>query len=65
MIDVSKYVRWDTTAMCAALAVVFVFEMFGIFTDRYVTITAIVRGVLPRWARAAVLGWLAWHFLSQ
>ena len=26
--------------MCVALAVVFGFEMLGVFTDRYVTITA-------------------------
>lgn len=65
MIDVSKYVRWDIVAMCAALAVVFAFEMLGVFTDRYVTITAIIRGTMPRWARAMILGWLCWHFLSK
>jgi len=51
--------------MCAALAVVFTFEMLGVFTDRYVTITAIVRGVIPKWARAMLLGWLCYHFLVQ
>jgi hypothetical protein len=64
-VDLSKFARWDVVAMCAALAVVFTFEMLGIFTDRYITITAIVRGVVPKWARAMLLGWLCYHFLVQ
>jgi uncharacterized membrane protein YozB (DUF420 family) len=52
-------------AMCLALAVVFGFEMLGVFTDRYVTITAIVRQTVPLWARAMILGWLCYHFMIQ
>ena len=51
--------------MALALGVVFVFELMGVFTARYITITAIVRWAVPRWARAMVLGWLCWHFLSR
>jgi hypothetical protein len=65
MIDLSKYVRWDLVLMCVALAVVFGFEMLGVFTDKYVTITAIVRETVPKWARAMVCGWLFYHFVIQ
>lgn len=61
----TQYVRWDVIALCAALAVVFVFEMLGVFTTRYVTITALVRQAVPLWARAMILGWLCYHFMIQ
>lgn len=63
--DLSAYARWDLVAMGLALTVVFGFEMLGVFTDRYVTITAIVRHAIPTWARAMILGWLCWHFLIK
>jgi hypothetical protein len=62
MVDVDLFRRWDVIAMCLAMAILFVLEMLGVFTDRYVTITAIVRSV-PRWALSMVWGWLGWHFL--
>ena len=65
MLDVSKYLRWDIVAMSLALAVVFTFEMLGVFSSRYVTITAIVRAYLPKWVRAMVLGWLVYHFMVE
>jgi len=49
--------------MSVALAVVFAFEMAGVFGKHYVTITAIVRATIPIWLRAMILGWLAWHFM--
>lgn len=61
----SQYIRWDVVAMCTALAVVFTFEMLGVFTAKYITITAIVRTYMPLWARAMVLGWLCYHFMIQ
>jgi len=63
MTVLSKYVRWDVLAMLAALSVVFGFEMLGVFTERYVTITALVRAYVPKWARAMILGWLCYHFM--
>lgn len=51
--------------MCAALAVVFAFEMLGVFTNNYVTITALVRDYTPMWLRAMILGWMCWHFMSK
>lgn len=60
-----KYVRWDLIVMSVALSVVFVFEMLGVFTARYVTITAIVRAYVPTWLRAMIGGWLYYHFVIQ
>lgn len=61
----NTFKHWDVVAMCIAMAVVFGFEMLGVFTSRYVTITAIVRAYMPLWARGMVIGWLAVHFLIQ
>lgn len=65
MYDLSKYVRWDLILMCVALAVVFGFEMLGVFTDKYVTITAIIRATVPKWARVVAIGLLFYHFVIQ
>lgn len=62
-LNLAPYLRWDVIAMCAALAIVFGFEMAGVFGSKYITITAIVRGVVPLWARAMFLGWLCYHFM--
>ena len=61
----AKFVRWDVVVTIVAMAVVFGFEMLGVFTDRYVTITAVVRAVCPRWLRAMICGWLYYHFVVQ
>jgi hypothetical protein len=64
IVDVDLFKRWDVIAMCVAMAILFVLEMLGVFTHRYVTITAIVRS-LPKWALAMAWGWLGFHFLIQ
>jgi membrane associated rhomboid family serine protease len=61
----SRFHHWDVVALLAAMAVVFGFEMLGIFNPNYCTITALVRAYFPRWLRAMLLGWLCWHFLSK
>lgn len=48
--------------MCLALSVVFAFEMLGISSDQYVTITSLARAYLPLWLRSMILGWLVYHF---
>lgn len=58
------YTRWDVVAMCLAMSVLFTFEMLGVFTSHYITITAIVRAYVPKWLRAMLLGWLVYHFMS-
>lgn len=60
-----KYLRWDVVAMYLAMAVIFVFEMLGVFSPRYITITHIVREHVPLWARGMIIGWLFVHFLIQ
>lgn len=60
-----NYVGWDIVLMAIAMAIVFGFEMLGVFTDKYVTITAITRAYMPRWARAMLCGWLYYHFVIQ
>lgn len=64
-ISLSTFHHWDIVAMLLSLGVVLGFEMLGIFTDRYVTITWLTRTYIPRWILAAVWGWLGWHFLIR
>lgn len=61
----SKYVRWDFIVMLVLFAVIFGFEMVGVFRERYITITEIICRYVPTWARAMVWGWLGYHFLIQ
>jgi len=49
--------------MCVAMAIVFGFEMMGVFGHKYITITALVRMYMPKWVRAMILGWLVYHFM--
>jgi hypothetical protein len=64
IVDVDLFRRWDVIAMCLAMAILFVLEMLGVFTDQYITITAIVRSQ-PAWLLWMEWGWLGWHFLSK
>lgn len=57
------FYRWDFIAMLVALSVVLGFEMLGVFTTRYVTITWLTTHYIPRWALSMVWGWMGWHFL--
>lgn len=57
------FVRWDVIAILISIGVVLGFELLGVFTTRYVTITFLLRSYVPRWALAMVWGWLAYHFL--
>lgn len=69
MSALSKYLRWDVIAMFASIATILTFEFLGVFDPKYVTITAIVRAYVPKWARALMLGaffsWLYYHFVIQ
>lgn len=59
----NKFPHWDLVIMCVALALVFAFEMLGVFCPRFVTITALCRDFIPRWLRAMICGWLVYHFV--
>lgn len=63
MLVLGHYIRWDVVAMCVAMSILFTLEMFGVFTDRYITITAMVRMFIPKWVRAPLIGLLAYHFM--
>ena len=65
MNPLSAFHHWDVVALCVAMAVVFVFEMVGVFRTDYVTITYLVRSYMPFWMRAMILGWMWWHFMSS
>jgi hypothetical protein len=55
--------RWDIWAMLISLGVVLGFELLGVFTTRYVTITWLTTNYVPDWALAMIWGWLGWHFI--
>lgn len=59
------FYRWDVIAMLVSLAVVLGFELLGVFTTRYVTITFFVRTYFPKWFLSMVWGWLGWHFIFR
>lgn len=61
----NHFAHWDYIALCISMAVVFGFEMLGVFGKDYITITYLCRTYLPLWARGMIIGWLAVHFLIQ
>lgn len=63
MYNLVNFKHWDVVAMCVAMAIVFGFEMMGVFGHKYITITALVRMYMPKWVRAMILGWLVYHFM--
>jgi hypothetical protein len=65
MQSVSKFPQWNLTVMYVLFAVIFGFEMLGVFNSHFVTITAIIRDFIPRWARWMILGWMTYHFGVQ
>lgn len=60
----SQFVRWDTVSITIAIAILVVLELLGVFNDRYVTITYLVRTFIPLPARAAIIGWMWYHFMQ-
>ena len=59
----ATFTRWDLIVMCIVMALVFTFEMLGVFNARFVTITAICRSFVPRPLRAFICLWLFWHMV--
>lgn len=54
--------HWDLITMFVLLALLFVFEMLGVFSVRLITITQIVKSLVPMPCRIMLLAWLCWHF---
>jgi hypothetical protein len=55
--------RWDMVVMFLFLALVFTFEMLGVFSTRMITITQLVKAYIPMPCRIMVCAWLCWHFV--
>jgi hypothetical protein len=45
------------------MAAIFIFEMIGVFSPRMITITAIIKSLVPMSCRFMIVGFLIWHFL--
>jgi hypothetical protein len=57
--------RWDLVLMFVLLAVIFIFEMLGVFSPQLVTITQIIKSLVPMPLRWMVIAWLFWHFIGS
>jgi hypothetical protein len=49
--------------MFCLFVAIFVFEMLGVCSSHFVTITAIIREFIPLGWRFVIIGWLCYHFL--
>jgi hypothetical protein len=54
--------RWDLVVMFCLMGALTVFEMLGVFSPRLITITQILKALVPMPVRIMVLAWLCWHF---
>jgi len=61
----ARYARWDTIAWLVLIAIGGVLEGLGVADRHLATFTSFVRSTVPVWARAALWGWLGYHFLMQ
>jgi hypothetical protein len=48
--------------MFVLLAAIFTFEMLGVFSPKMITITQIIKDLVPIPCRVMILAWLVWHF---
>ena len=62
MIELSEFHHWDVVVMFVLFAAIFTFEMLGVCSSHFVTITAIIREFIPLGWRVVILGWLVYHF---
>jgi len=54
--------RWLFYVLFIVLAIL---EFIGVFDSKFDTITGIICQYIPAWLRAAILGWIVFHFLIQ
>lgn len=57
--------HWDLIAMFIGMAVIFTFEMLGVFSTKMVTLTMIIKAYTPMPLRWMIIGWLFWHFIGS
>lgn len=62
MIGLSAFHHWDVVCMFVLMAAIFTFELLGVCSAHFVTITAIIREFIPLGWRVVILGWLVYHF---
>jgi hypothetical protein len=62
----SQHPHWFLWSWAACVGLGIFLETYAVVRGRkYPTFTTLVKKGAPRWAVAAVLGWLAWHFLIE
>lgn len=54
--------HWDLIIMFVLFAAIFTFEMLGVFSPKMITITQIIKDLVPMPCRIMILAWLCWHF---
>jgi hypothetical protein len=64
--------HWDSILFLICFGVIFVLEVLSVYGCRLgcyscdrATISYLVFRFIPRWLRAMLLGWLAFHFLVE
>jgi len=62
MFNLAQFPRGDVISMFVLFGVIATLEFLGVFNRHFVTITYIIRGLIPVWLRWMILGWLTWHF---
>lgn len=55
--------RWDLILMFVLMAAIFTVEMVGVFSPRMVTITQIVKAIIPLSIRFMLCAWVFYHFV--
>jgi hypothetical protein len=63
MNTLSGYVKLDVIFGLALMAALTVWELFGVFEPKWLTITAFIKSWMPMWARVPLWSWLGWHFI--
>jgi hypothetical protein len=61
--QLAHFKHWDVAALLCAMLILTVLEFIGVFRKDCVTITFVTKTYVPKWALAAIWGWLGWHFL--
>lgn len=57
--------HWNLIVMFVLFGVMFGFEMLGVFSTHYVTITQIIKAAVPMPVRWMLISWLFWHFIGS
>ncbi len=53
--------RWDLILMFVLIGAMMAFEILGLLSPRMVTVTQVVKNLIPMPVRIMLLSWLVWH----